>query len=52
MKKMVLVSITVRGVKYSAFLYTSTPNFVSQEQLHAMFPAMQTLMRGETWSFG
>lgn len=50
-KKLTLVSIYVKGVKYSAFI-EMTGNKLTSKALHDMFPVLNTLERGETWSYG
>lgn len=50
-KKLTLVSIVVRGYKFSAFIY-KTPGPITQKALHEMFPVLYTLPRGATYSIG
>lgn len=49
--KLTLVSIIVRGVKYSAFI-NMKGNKLTYQALCDMFPVMNTLQMGETWSHG
>lgn len=51
-KKLTLVSVIIRQVKYSAFIYLEDGKTVTYEVLRDMFPAFNLLQRGETWSHG
>lgn len=51
-KKLTLVNVIVRNVRYSAFIYLEDGRTVSYQALRDMFPAMKTLRRGDTWSYG
>lgn len=51
MKKLILVSIVIRGKQYSAFVWM-IGNTLTLETLHDIFPVMNSLYIGETFSFG
>ncbi len=50
-RKLTLISVIVRGVRYSAFI-EMTGNKVAWETLVVLFPVLKTLPQGATWSYG
>lgn len=49
--KLLLVSIQIHGKKYARFVRVETARLTT-EQLHAVFPELKRLVRGETYSIG
>lgn len=50
-KKLTLVSIYIQGVRHSAFVMMEG-NTITPQALHDIFPVLNSLRRGDTFSHG